>query len=373
MKGMLDRGRLLQCFRDLGICEGTQLMVHASLSSLGVVDGGAGGLVGAMLEAVGSDGTVLMPAFRDSIRSDAYSLKACEDCPGREFCPSTEPGTTGAVGEAVRLYRGALRSCHPTHSWVAVGRRGRELLGRHRLSPTPCGKGSPFFPLMELDGLVLLLGVGIDSFTNFHAIEDALGLPYVSAYDGLRRHATYTTSGRRIQYNYPLLLEAGLNECGILRYGRVGAAIVISMRAREIGSFLWQVVADDPWCLALRPRGRVYHPFEDACLKVARMVRTWQSDPSPNAWERLLAQSERDIQPPVFEPCAEPRTDCPAHRGFLGNYHRCAANDPPPWEKFDGYPPRNLGVATCRQCSWPRLVPTRALPALQNTSASPAL
>ena len=60
---------------------------------------------------------------------------------------------------------------------------------------------------MERDGAILMLGLGVRWLTNIHAAEDAFNLPYLSAFDPERRHATYTTSGRRLQYVYPDLLK----------------------------------------------------------------------------------------------------------------------------------------------------------------------
>lgn len=353
MKALLDKETLAARFREIGILPGSSLMVQSSLSSLGLVDGGAAAVVDALVSAVGAEGTVIMPAFRDAIRSDSYRIKDCDDCSGKRFCESKEPGTTGIISETLRSRPDALRSCHPTSSWAGVGKNAGKLLEGHRFSKTPCGGGSPFFPLMEQDGYVLLLGVGINSFTFMHSPEDVFGLPYLSAYDSPRRHATYTTSGKRIQYQYPLLFEAALRETGIARVFRIGAGFSILMKAREIGSFLVRAMTDDPWCFILRPRGESYDPFEDACLKTLGMVKAWKADPDRSAWRKLLEQSRKNIEPPGFKPCENPRTDCPAYDGVRNQDHRCLANDPPPWEKFQSDPGRNIGVATCDQCPWP--------------------
>ena len=146
---------------------------------------------------------------------------------------------------------------------------------------------------MECDGTVLLLGVGIEAFTNVHAVEDARNVPYLSAYDSERRHATYTTSGRRLQYVYPSLLQAALRETGMLTSRKIGAGMSHVMNARALGSFLWLVTEDDPWCLVLRPRGDRYEPFQDACAKVARMVSVWEAARDREAWRSLLERIDR--------------------------------------------------------------------------------
>jgi len=353
IKPVLDEQSLVAKFDGLGIRPTCKLMVHASLSALGVVEGGAQTVVAALSAAVGPEGAVLMPAFRGAIRSPLYALRECQSVCPQDLCPSQETGDTGAVGEALRLHPGSVRSCNPTHTWAGIGDTAPSLLQGHRHSLTPCGTDSPFFRLMECDGSVLLLGVGIEAFTNVHAVEDARNVPYLSAYDTERRHATYTTSGRRLQYVYPSLLQAALRETGMLTSRKIGASMSHVMSARAFGSFLWLITEDDPWCLVLRPRGNRYQPFQDACAKIARMVSVWESAPDREAWRNLLEESRRVRQPVVFEPAEHPAVDCPAYRGIVRDYHRCAANDIPPWEKFEDYPRLEPGVATCGQCNWP--------------------
>ena len=345
----------------LGIEPTCHIMVHASLSKFGHVDGGADTVVAALREAAGEAGAVVIPSFRDSIRSDYYALRQCgPECP-QTLCPSTERGYTGKIGETVREQPDALRSCHPTHSWVGVGGDAAFLLEGHGRSLTPCGTDSPFFRLMQRDGIVLLLGVGVNSITNIHAVEDARNVPYLSAIDPPRRHATYTTSGRRIQYKETELLHEALTAADLPRSTRIGAATCLAFNARDLGSFLWLATEDDPWCLVLRPDpgagaragGRSYEPGEDARGKTQRMAAVWRENPDRNAWRLLLAASHAPRDPVLFAPTDTPQTQCPAYRGVVRGYHRCAANDMPPWESFDTFPADEPGVATCQHCNWP--------------------
>lgn len=349
----MKKNRLITDLQSLGVHTPSTLMVHASLSALGFIEGGAETVVDALRDVTGPDGAVIAPSFRDSIRSTRYALRECaEGCP-RRLCPSREPGFTGIVGETIARQPDSLRSCHPTHSWVGIGGAAEFLLEGHGRSPTPCGAGSPFFQLMERDGAVLLLGVGIGSLTNIHAVEDVRNVPYLSAFDAPRRHATYTTSGRRLQYAYPELLLAVLRECGLIRTAKVGASTSFLLPARALGSFLWVATAADPWCLVLRPRGPQYDPFADACAKTLAMAQAWRRDPDHDAWREFLAASKVAVAPRMFEPAPAPAFDCPAYRGFVRGSHRCAANDLPPWERFEDHPGAEPGVATCGQCDWP--------------------
>lgn len=351
-RAFINRSVLVSGLTKLGVAPPSDLMVHASLSALGHVEGGAETVVAALREAAGPQGAVIIPSFRNAIRADYYALRECSDqCP-QPLCPSRERGYTGIIGETLREQDDMVRSCHPSFSWVGVGGNARYLLEGHRNSPTPCGKDSPFFRLMERDGRILLLAVGVNSFTNMHAIEDVRNVPYLSFADPPRRHATYTTSGRRLQYVYPELLHAAFREAGLLRSEKIGASTSHLISARALGSFLWVITEDDPWCLVLRPRGKEYKPFEDACAKVAGMIRAWRRNPDEDAWRLFLEASRSPVEPVRFEPTEEPKKTCPAYRGVVRDHHRCAANDIPPWEKFEDYPPFEPGVATCDQCNW---------------------
>ncbi len=328
------------------------LMIHASLSRFGHVKGGAETIVTALRTIAGAGGAVIVPSFRDSIRSDHYALRKCETVCPQSTCPSDESGFTGIIGETVRRQADSIRSCHPTHSWVGIGDDAKYLLEGHRQSLTPCGRESPFFRLLERDGLILLLGVGINSLTNIHCIEDAQNLPYLSAVDPQRRHATYTTSGRRIQYTYPEYLHHTLEECNLIQSTVIGNAVCLCLRARDVASFLWVVTEDDPWCLVLRPLGHVYDPEADAKTKTQRMIEVWKNAPDWNAWQSLLIASRGVSVPVLFSIAKKPQENCPAYRGFIRGFHRCAANDIPPWERFEDYSIDEPGVATCDTCNW---------------------
>lgn len=53
---------ILDALKKVGVCKGQTIMVHTSLSSMGFVCGGAQIVIEALLESVGADGTVEIPA-----------------------------------------------------------------------------------------------------------------------------------------------------------------------------------------------------------------------------------------------------------------------------------------------------------------------
>lgn len=142
----------------IGVEPGTTLVVHSSLSALGWVEGGAPTVVRALLDAVGDDGTLAMPAATPHVGE------------GLPFDRRTTPTTMGAIAETFRNWPGSLRSEHPLESVCARGPRADEVTADHPLAFSE-GPGSPFARLHDLDSRILLLGVGFNRCTALHFAE----------------------------------------------------------------------------------------------------------------------------------------------------------------------------------------------------------
>src|SRR5437667_9174137 len=95
--GMLGNEALLAAFSQLGLTPTCAIMGHASLSALGVVDGGAATVVEALRQAAGPEGAVILPSFRDAIREETYGMRGCRAACPAELCPSREQGYTGII------------------------------------------------------------------------------------------------------------------------------------------------------------------------------------------------------------------------------------------------------------------------------------
>lgn len=153
----------------LGVRPGGVLMVHASLRALGPVEGGAATVLDALLDTVGPDGTLLMPAL----------TYATVNASSPAFHAADTPACVGALAEFFRTRPGTLRSVHPTHSVCAVGPRAEPMLAAHENDATPCGPGSPFRLLADSGGQLLFLGCGTRPNTMMHAVEELVAPPYL--------------------------------------------------------------------------------------------------------------------------------------------------------------------------------------------------
>lgn len=161
--------KLAENLRALGIREDGILLVHASLRSLGNIEGGAETIIRVLLEILGEGGTLLLPALSyETVRTaNPY------------FDVRNTPSCVGALPEYFRQREGTLRSIHPTHSVCGVGVQARELLSGHEKDTTPCGPNSPFHKLPHYKGQILFLGCGLQPNTSMHAIEELVEPPYL--------------------------------------------------------------------------------------------------------------------------------------------------------------------------------------------------
>ena len=170
---------ILSAFRTLGLKEGHTVMVHTSLSKMGYVCGGAQTVIEALIETVGEEGTIMMPAQswknldpEDGVHwevEEAYRSMIRENWPAYDK-RITPTNTMGAVAEMFRLWPGAVRSDHPARSVAAWGKHADYLTSGHDLSDI-FGDGSPIGKLYELDGDVLLIGVGYDKNAALHLAD----------------------------------------------------------------------------------------------------------------------------------------------------------------------------------------------------------
>jgi aminoglycoside 3-N-acetyltransferase len=163
----LTRRRIVADLGTLGVRRGGILLVHSSLSALGYVVGGGSAVVRALTEAIGPEGTLVMPAH-----SWEWMEAGC-----RTFDVRNTATCVGKIPEVFRKMPGVVRSLHPTHSVTARGTLAAWLVRAHESCESPCGPGTPYAKILERDGQILLLGAGVESNTAFHTIEAIGGFP----------------------------------------------------------------------------------------------------------------------------------------------------------------------------------------------------
>ena len=164
---------------ELGITQGDVLLAHSSLSSLGWVCGGPAAVIEALMLALTADGTLVMPAHSTGLTDpcnwqnppvpESWWAEIRNSMPAFD-AHRTPTRKMGAIAELFRTWPGVLRSGHPTSSFAAWGKHAELVIAEHPLDD-PMGERSPLGRLYELDGKVLLLGVGHDKNTSLHLAE----------------------------------------------------------------------------------------------------------------------------------------------------------------------------------------------------------
>jgi aminoglycoside 3-N-acetyltransferase len=147
----ISRAQMTEQLRALGVKRGDVLLVHAAFSKVASVEDGPHGLIAALQAAIGPEGTLVMPSMSDD-----------DD---RPFNPQeTACRGMGVVADMFWKLPGVLRNDSP-HAFAAFGPRAAEVTALHPLN-VPHGLDSPVGRVYELDGKVLLLGVGHDADTT---------------------------------------------------------------------------------------------------------------------------------------------------------------------------------------------------------------
>ena len=161
--------QLKRDLRSLGIKEGDSLMMHCSYKSLGV-DIPAEVFFDALMEVLGEEGTLILPAF-------SYGTVTYDN---PFFDRKQTPSCVGFLPEYFRTkVPDVLRSLHATHSCTVKGRLGSFFIKDHELDLTPVGENSPIAKLPKVRGKILLLGSPIDRNTALHGVEEKAKVPYI--------------------------------------------------------------------------------------------------------------------------------------------------------------------------------------------------
>ena len=163
----------------LGVERGDLVMVHASLRAIGPVPGGADGVVDAIVEAIGPEGTMFM------------TMGADESEPFDHLSTPVDPDV-GTLAEIFRQRSETVVSDHPEGRFGAAGRLAEELT-RDVPWHDYYGPGSPLERFVENAGRVLRLGADPDTVTLLHHAEYLVEMPGKRRV--LRRPVVMTAAG----------------------------------------------------------------------------------------------------------------------------------------------------------------------------------
>ena len=173
---------LIDKFSQLGIKEGDTLFVHASLSSLGYVVGGAEALFLALREVIGEQGTIIVPSQTVEISDPAAwqyppvpkewhdVIRASMPAYSKELSYSK---SMGAFSQFIGILPDSIRSNHPMYSFTAIGEKAGEIIGQDSFD-FPFGDKSPLGRMYSIGAKVLMIGTDFETNTSLHLAENRL-------------------------------------------------------------------------------------------------------------------------------------------------------------------------------------------------------
>lgn len=255
---------------------GDIVVVHASLSSFGKVDGGAGTVVDAVLAVLGDGGTLVVPTFN-------YSSGV--------FDPNETPSLVGAISEEVRKRPNAIRSLHPTHSVAAIGALAEAVTEGHEKTQ-PFGRDSALFKVLQANGKILQLGTTQASNSMVHVAEEMANLPYL---DRSRQVSVKTPQGKIVRkwVRRPgcsrgfTEIEEILQEQGAIRETLIGKCVARLMSARAVVNAAEEALKYDQEALLCDL------PDCESCAEARAMISATEAEKQDREITELVEHEER--------------------------------------------------------------------------------
>ena len=260
---MVTKQDVFDFLKEMGITKSDTVLVHSSMRSTGGVEGGCDGLIDAFTEYL-SDGLFIVPAHtwdRVNSKNPVFDVKETMPCTGA-LC-------TVAVGR-----KDGVRSLHPTHSVVAFGKRAEEFVKGEECTHTPTPPGGVWDRLYDEKAKILLLGIGHERNTYFHAVDERLDLPDCLAEEAFEaeiidkngqvfKTAMHPHGGGHRSDQFPNYKPA-LDYFGAVKYGKLGDALVYccdAVKCTEVLTLLWEK-ADYNLCAEIKEIPEWYYKGE---------------------------------------------------------------------------------------------------------------
>jgi len=233
---MITKKLLMDEFRSLSMTDGDTIFVHSSYASLGRAPGGVEGgpqtVNDAILEVVGSKGTLIQPTFNyDFLKGVPWDIR-------------TTPSQMGVVTEMLRVDPRAKRMFHPIYSMAAIGAHAEELAA-HRTNDC-FGETTIFKKFRDWDAKILILGlIYSKSITYLHHCEQAADVDYrflkeftgtAIDFDGKPQEVTFTMLVRDVERGVVLDFEpiGALLDSQVVNMKKIGLGDVRLMKCKDV-------------------------------------------------------------------------------------------------------------------------------------------
>lgn len=262
---MLNKNDIKEYLASVGIKRNDTVLIHTSLKSLGGLEGGADMLIDAFCEYL-NDGLFIVPTHTwDNVTPEKpfYNVRETLPCIGK-------------LPEIAAFRQDGIRSLHPTHSVAAFGKRAAEYVKGEEKCASPAPKGGCWARLYDERAKILLIGVGLNRNTYFHAVDEILDIKdrlndkaytiEITDYDGRKLmsppfHSHYTAAAPCCCSEFYPNYKKPLERLGALEYSRLGNAEVClcdAVKSADAIKLLWEKAEYD-MCISEREIPEKYY------------------------------------------------------------------------------------------------------------------
>lgn len=258
-KGIVaDFSIIIEYLKSLGIKKGDILIVHSSFDSLKSTGLDAEDVINALLELVGEEGTLAMPAIR-SFPEEGDGMKYLKDYI-KDIVPEDAiydlyrtPISSGLLPFTLSRYDDAYISEFPLNPLVAVGGKAEEMMKGNIDGELPSAHGAMSAWKYCADHNAWNIGLGVDEkayLTIFHVGQEQPDWPYKDSAWYLERNFTIkkgrNKSPLRIRerrhawtkYLPELNFYNDLKRNGIMTQRMVEGIEVLAVRSSELFGFI---------------------------------------------------------------------------------------------------------------------------------------
>lgn len=238
---LITREQISQDLKEMGLDKGDTVAVALSLKSIGFVEGGPNTFIDAVLDVIGSDGTIMMNTF-----TSFFPLGGVD--PQYVFDNTSSIPYTGKVPIALMHRKNSIRSRHPTCSVASLGRHAGYLTREHD------EKASPYLPyskIAEIGGKYLAIGIENNLVAIRHEAQRIAGVSMAPILVAVQYSNKNGKTGLFIGEHPPCeknlhKLVPELDKRGILTRGKIGEATAILAQAKELLEDMTNMLKEDP-------------------------------------------------------------------------------------------------------------------------------
>ena len=189
---MFSREDIIKQLKNMNASRNSVVLMHSSMRAVGAVEGGVRGLLDILIEYFTDEGGLFCVPTHTwrNIGKDKPTLDMtlCESDVGAFSVVALESGL-------------GVRSENPTHSMVVFGdrKKAEEFVKDEVYITSPTPKNGCHGKLYDMDGYVLLVGVGQERNTYLHCVGEMLELPNRMLVDGKIKTTVKRADGKTVE------------------------------------------------------------------------------------------------------------------------------------------------------------------------------